>query len=92
MRFFVANRTGTTVHVRLDDQDATGTFPLTLSGKKVTGGRPLTQYVLATATPLHVTWLDGEAEYRIVDKLGLLYEEYMDREGDWILRIDGYVQ
>lgn len=92
MRFFVANRTGTTVHVRLDDKDATGTYPLTLSGKKVTGGRPLTQYVLATAMPLHVTWLDGDAGYHVVDKVGLLYEAYKDREGDCILRIDGYVQ
>ena len=93
MRFYVVNRTGVPVHIRLDETDAALTFLLTLSKGKVGVGRALTHHVLATTMPLHITFLDGEdTEYVLDDRLGMTHDEYVDQEGDWILALTGFVQ
>ncbi|HTM68149.1 MAG TPA: hypothetical protein VL426_02515 [Candidatus Binatia bacterium] len=92
MRFYVVNRTGVPVHIRLDETDAAKTFLLTLSKSKVGGGRPLTRHVLATSMPLHITFLDGEdTEYNLDDRMGMTHDEYVDQEGDYILALTGFV-
>ncbi|HSD12697.1 MAG TPA: hypothetical protein VLC10_04010 [Patescibacteria group bacterium] len=92
MRFFAVNRTGVPVHIRLDETDALKTFLLTLSASKVSGGRPLARYVLATTMPLHVSHLDDDAKYVLDNRIGMAYSEGVDRQGDYIFSLDGFVQ
>ncbi|MEY4744506.1 MAG: hypothetical protein RL272_451 [Candidatus Parcubacteria bacterium] len=93
MRFFAVNRTGVPVHIRLDESGAAPrTFLLTLSNSRISGGRPLARYVLVTKTPLHITYLDDGAAYVLEDKLGMKIAEGVDREGDYILSLEDFLQ
>lgn len=92
MRFYVVNRTGVPVHIRLDETDTIGTFMLTLSSKKVPGGKPLTRHVLATSMPLHITFLDDDAKFIMNNLVGMLYSRGVDGTGDYIVSLDGFVQ
>ena len=92
MRFYVVNRTGVPVHIRLDETDTPKTFLLTISRSKVPGGRPLTRHVLATMMPLHITFLDDDAKFFVDNKIGMMYSKSIDGVGDYIVSLDGFVQ
>lgn len=93
MKCFVVNNTGVPVHVRLDEVDGSAKmFRLTFSREKVGGGRPLTHFILATRMPYNVTFLDGrETEYVIDDRIGLIFDEFVDSDGDYRIDIDGFI-
>jgi hypothetical protein len=81
MRFLVANGTGMMIHVRLD-HGTDDAFVLTVSRKKVTKGKPLSQYVIAPGTVAQIIRLDARSEPEIRNPDGLVIVPGGNDSGD----------
>lgn len=91
MRFFAVNMTGTAIHVRLD-RDAGDNLVLTLSKRKSNArGRPLTEFVMVTKTPVRIHYLDEDAKFDVRNPDRIKYTVGIDHERDKMLHVRGFM-
>jgi hypothetical protein len=88
LRFYVVNRTGTTVHGRLDrTEDPPDGYSVTFTPKRLDGGKPLSRFVLVDDRLHNLPHLDGRTEFTVVDRMNSVVNAGTDAEGDFILEI-----
>ncbi len=87
MNWFIVNKTGMPVHVRIDEKKGKrNTFIVTVSGKEVRGEKPRLAAIVRDK-PFNVPFFNKQTQHAVNDKLRANYAYQTDDDGDAALVI-----